>query len=335
MTRHLAWEPEYAFAKIFPLMIQWQLKNLPNLSSGQQKSLHFLIPKRIHKIRRRKGILCYEVIWQDEDGFFDGLTLGNTSDRENDDENSFTDSTNELVSIETQESFEKCYPDLVQAFEESRKPKKATKKRKKKDTVVSSNNRRIDEFLVAKNSVENLATSLESLCLTPKVTPKRKKRIGKTKINPQLSRVLEVEQQDEILNGSLDRFFKELADEDEDCEKEEMDMSAIVYRICGISQEEAKKMKEREKRKKEKRAKEKSNEENVMEIFDENYNNEEEKEIKIDLTLSDSEDAVIDLTQDEFDIEYFEVPLKERLAKKKMSIGIDDLLSSTMESSLS
>lgn len=77
--------------------------------------------QRIKKIRNPKGVACYEIIWVDIENVFKGL---------------IDNEKTELSSIEPQELIDKAYPDLVEAFKQSKiKPKKRKKATKTVDEL--------------------------------------------------------------------------------------------------------------------------------------------------------------------------------------------------------
>ncbi|XP_045174861.2 uncharacterized protein LOC123536104 [Mercenaria mercenaria] len=110
----LEWPVEYTMEKVLPLITLWDMQDL---SHSKNPSVHqHLKPHRIVKTRIRQGEPCYEVEWIKPvtDTVYDG---------------SF------YITIEAQDLFSKCYPDVVKAFitqsAETKKKPKAKKKKKK------------------------------------------------------------------------------------------------------------------------------------------------------------------------------------------------------------
>lgn len=268
MERHVAWETEYAYAKILPLVTRWQVRHLAEIPDERRLSIPgLLIPERIKKPRNIKSVASYEIVWKDEKGLFEGMTLTSISDKEND----FDDPQKpaELATLEPQHLFQKCYPLLVEEFENAKlaKKKKPVKPRAKKVKAVAEElgekkeekkkaqrrprkpkvtenekNRKIVEFI--KTNQPTFEESFEAMTITPKrkkknddVTEAEIKRLiasGVKKRGPQFDKVKETERLDHILNGSLLRMFDELTPEDfpSDCDSE-MDMSHIIEEICS------------------------------------------------------------------------------------------------------
>ena len=268
MERHVIWETEYAYAKILPLLTRWQVRHLSEIPHDRRLSLPgLLIPERIKKPRNIRSVASYEIVWMDKEGIFEGMTLACMSDKEND----FDEPPKlaELLTLEPQHLFQKCYPLLVEEFENAKlaKKKKPTKPRAKKVKAVedapgekkeekkkaqrrprklkateTEKNRKIDEFI--KTNQPTFEESFEAMTITPKrkknnedITEEKMKKLiasGVKKRGPQFDVVQEVERLDKILNGSLLRMFNELTPEDfpSDCDTE-MEMSDIVEGICS------------------------------------------------------------------------------------------------------
>ncbi|TGZ46517.1 flap endonuclease GEN [Temnothorax longispinosus] len=199
MNKYLCWEPQYAFEKIFTLTTRWQLLHLPDLTPDERFSMTDLfIPDNIKKIRNIKSIASYEIIWKKEHTVIEMLNEYKERTRENGDDDAVDDSL--LTSIEPQDLVLKCYPELVEVYENTRnaktKRKPANSRRKKvtidnnKDTEtrdttkskqkkvkkkIEKNNRKIDEF-ISGNHAMSLEESFEKMNITPNITPKRSKR---------------------------------------------------------------------------------------------------------------------------------------------------------------
>lgn len=196
VEKHLSWEPQYAFEKIFPLATRWQLRYLPDINPDRRFSMkNLFIPEKIKKVRNIRCISSYEVLWTDVSGIMEKLKMYyEASDKENNEDDDT--SNNELVTIEPQDAVLKCYPDLVETFEtENNKKKKSQKRaagkrqkkldkdtnietvqkgtvgkpqgRGKKKVLASTNNRKIDEFILSKPPL-SLEESFDRLSITPK-----------------------------------------------------------------------------------------------------------------------------------------------------------------------
>lgn len=198
MDKHLCWEPKYAFEKIFTLSTRWQLLHLPNLTLDERLLVpNLFIPDKILKIRNIRSTASYEIIWNNEHSAIELLKEYQEQARENNDDNNVND--NVLTSIEPQDLVQKCYPKLVELFEDSRtvKPKKRTansrkkqalreitnlketntdvqqtakaqsKKPRKKTAKESKNNRKIDD-IVSNKPLASLERSFEEIAITPK-----------------------------------------------------------------------------------------------------------------------------------------------------------------------
>lgn len=100
----MTWEEEYAFEKFLPILARWQVWNYTE--AGLLKA------ERIKKVRNPKGVASYEIIWMDPAELFKGLV----------------EKEKQLSTIEPQDLVEKAYPDLVEAFKQSKiKPRKRKK----------------------------------------------------------------------------------------------------------------------------------------------------------------------------------------------------------------
>ena len=269
MERHVTWEIEYAYAKILPLLTRWQIHYFAEIPHDRRLAMPgLLIPEKIKKPRNIRSVASYEIVWKDEEGLFEGMTLACISDKEND----FEDSPilpRELATLEPQHLFQKCYPLLVEEFEnaklakkkkpakprarkaktgdeESDKKKGEKKKAQRRPRIQKSNevkNRKIDAFI--KTTAPTFEESFEALTITPKrmkqnddITVNKSNHLiasGVKKRGPQFDKVKEVERLDNILNGSLLRMFNELTPEDfpSDLDDNDVDMSAIIDRICN------------------------------------------------------------------------------------------------------
>jgi len=200
MNKHVCWEPQYAFEKIFTLITRWQLLHLPDFTLDERLLMTDLfVPDSIKKIRNIRSIASYEIIWKKEHTVIKILKEYKDQTKENDDDDDDDDDddndvdNNLLTSIEPQDLVLKCYPQLVEVYENTRnaKTKKRTvnSRRKKatiniedndtgtKDTTKSKqkrvkkktqeNNRKIDEFIPI-NQAMSLEDSFEKMVITPK-----------------------------------------------------------------------------------------------------------------------------------------------------------------------
>ncbi|KZC08906.1 PREDICTED: flap endonuclease GEN-like [Dufourea novaeangliae] len=265
MERHLSWEPQYAFEKVFPLVTRWQLLHLPNISLEDRLLIPDLfVPEAIKKIRNIRSVASYEIMWRIDHDVVEKLKKYMASYKERDD--STDDSLTELTSIEPQDIVLDCYPEIVEAFDNARslKAKKRPTKKKAENVIIGKdsekdkkgsrlpkkggkkpidieNNRRIDEF-VSKNTALSLEESFEKM----NITPKRSKMVEKQQENqnysvnikrgPQFDKVLQLEKINSKLNRTLDRMFNELSPDDfiSDNEEQELNMSEIIDNICSV-----------------------------------------------------------------------------------------------------
>ncbi|OXU21375.1 hypothetical protein TSAR_005298 [Trichomalopsis sarcophagae] len=262
MEKNVAWEPAYAFAKIFPLVTRWQLLNLIEFPIEQRLTTPgVFVPEKIKKIRNIKSVASYEILWLDRDDILEGLTLTSPESNREDDEEESPDALSELATIEPQEIVRKCYPMIVVEFDTQRnaKKKKSTRSRKNKTdenseeptekkkserkrrgkskTAEIASNRKIIEFVKVEKQVANLEESLGRMSITPKRRKKNEPiRISSVKKRgPQFDRVMTTERMDAILNGSLEAMFNQLTPEDfaSDLEDSTVDMSFIINEICS------------------------------------------------------------------------------------------------------
>ncbi|XP_018351110.1 PREDICTED: flap endonuclease GEN isoform X3 [Trachymyrmex septentrionalis] len=189
MNKYVCWEPQYAFEKIFTLITRWQLLHLPNLTLDERLSMTDLfIPDSIKKIRNIRSIASYEIIWKKEHDAIKMLKEYKEQINENDDNDV---DNNLLTSIEPQDLVLKCYPKLVEVYENTRnvktKKRTANSRKKKTTTNVEDNigikdttkskqrkvkketekNKNIDEF-ITKNNVISLEDSFEQMAISPK-----------------------------------------------------------------------------------------------------------------------------------------------------------------------
>lgn len=261
MERHLCWEPQYAFEKIFPLATRWQVLYLPNISIENRLSIPDLfIPEKIKKIRNIRSVACYEIIWKTDHAVIERLKEYIALSKDND--VSDTEILSELTSIEPQNAAKECYAELVEIFENTINVKtkkrtaknkaqnnvdsagviknKATKRRQKKTgkaPISVENNRKIDEF-IGKDRCLSLEESFGRMSITPKrskllVTEKQEENI-RTKRGPQFDKVLQIEKVNSKLNNTLDRMFNELSPDDfvSDNDDHDLNMTEIIDNIC-------------------------------------------------------------------------------------------------------
>ncbi|XP_046141266.1 flap endonuclease GEN [Osmia bicornis bicornis] len=261
VERHLCWEPQYAFEKIFPLATRWQLLYLPNISIENRLSIPDLfIPEKIKKIRNIRSVACYEIIWKTDNAVIEKLKEYIALSKDND--ASDTEILSELTSIEPQAAAKECYTELVEIFENTRNVKtkkrtaknkaqnnvdsggiiknKATKRRQKKSEkapISVENNRKIDEF-IGKDRCLSLEESFGRMSITPKrskplIKEKQEENI-RIKRGPQFNKVLQIEKVNSKLNNTLDKMFNELSPDDfvSDNDDHDLNMSEIIDNIC-------------------------------------------------------------------------------------------------------
>ncbi|XP_054006350.1 flap endonuclease GEN-like [Hylaeus anthracinus] len=263
MEQHLSWEPQYAFEKIFPLVTRWQLLHLPNITADVRLLSDLFIPKAIKKIRNIRSVASYEIIWETEHDIIQKLKEYIALNNENSVDN--PDILSELTSIEPQSAVLKCYPKIIEDFENARsaKTKKrtikkkaqngsnsegtargTTKRRQQKKTEKcpgnAENTRKIDEF-ISKIETVPLEESFRRMSITPKRSKKsdsqveNEKKIGKVKRGPQFDKVLQSEKINSKLNDTLDRMFNELSPDDfvSDNDDQDLNMTEIIDNICS------------------------------------------------------------------------------------------------------
>lgn len=264
MNKHVCWEPQYAFEKIFTLITRWQLLHLPDFTLDERLSMTDLfIPDSIKKVRNIRSIASYEIIWEKEHTVIKMLKEYKEQTNENDDDDV---DDNLLTSIEPQDLVLKCYPKLVEVYENTRnvktkkrtansRRKKATntedhtgaetksnmKSKQKKVKEKTEKNRKIDEF-IPENYV-SLEDSFEKMTITPKRSKQENVsgranalkirnvpedvaviNVKQIKRGPQFQRVLEIEKVNSKLNNTLDRMFNELSPDDFMSENEDNDL---------------------------------------------------------------------------------------------------------------
>ncbi|XP_011180536.1 flap endonuclease GEN [Zeugodacus cucurbitae] len=124
----LQWAEIYCFQKFLPLLTRWQVRNMKKGTNFD--AVHYISIKEIVKKRTVRGVISLEIIWEDQNGFFNGL-IPNIQLQEFEKEN--TKGLFGLWStIEPLYLVENAYPELVEAFLKSKeKPSKVTKGRRK------------------------------------------------------------------------------------------------------------------------------------------------------------------------------------------------------------
>ncbi|KAL3841381.1 hypothetical protein ACJMK2_019535 [Sinanodonta woodiana] len=176
----LEWPPEYTLEKTLPLITLWDMLNIRTKGSGKCLQQH-LQPEGIVKTRVRQGVPCFEVRWK---------MLGHIHT---------SIETQELVTIETQEMFQKCYPESVEQFQLQQQEQKAISKLKGKKKkakcnpdsheVANSEYRKPEESAFDDGNVDVhlMFTSSQSV-IEPEDEPAvRKKRSGRKDIVNKLS----------------------------------------------------------------------------------------------------------------------------------------------------
>ncbi|XP_066595635.1 flap endonuclease GEN [Prorops nasuta] len=182
MEVYLAWEPEYAFDKVFPLATRWQLIHLPNISLENRLSITNLFkPHQILKTRNIRCVASYEILWEDEHNILKELTAEMSSDEETATEKK---TSFQLVTIESQEMVSKCYPEIIEEYESMRQSKKKKNTKKKSEVEKNSlkvvkeksrrkpvikNNKKIDDFLLIEKPCP-VSESLGQLIISPKAS---------------------------------------------------------------------------------------------------------------------------------------------------------------------
>ncbi|KAL0129467.1 hypothetical protein PUN28_001626 [Cardiocondyla obscurior] len=263
MDKHVCWKPQYAFEKIFALTTRWQVLHLPDFTIHERLSMTDLfIPDYIKKIRNIRSIASYEIIWKKEHTAVDMLNEFKKQAKEDDDDDDDDINDNLLSSIEPQEMVLKCYPELVETFENTRNVKMKKKvpttrrkkvtanavntnndveindiklNKKKLKTKTKENNRKIDEFI--HTNALSLEDSFEQMIISPKRSKKENvsSKVNKLKHGPQFKRVLETEKLNSKLNNTFDKMFNELSSNDFMSENEdnELDVTHVIENICS------------------------------------------------------------------------------------------------------
>lgn len=250
MEKHLCWEPQYAFEKIFTLTTRWQLLHLSDFTLAECLSMsNLFIPDQIKKIRNIRSVASYEIIWKKEHSVIEMLKEYKEQIEPND--NDVED--NLLTSIEPQDLVLKCYPELVEIFESTRNVKtkkrtansrrkktttnieennieitnivKSRQKKAKKKTLENKNNRKIEDF-ISRNRSMSLEDSFENMTISPKrlkqenaLSNKNKLKnvseniatnIKQVKRGPQFKRILEM---DKIENSKMNNTIDRIFNE--------------------------------------------------------------------------------------------------------------------------
>lgn len=246
-------------------MTRWQVTHLSTISIERRLLIPGLfVPETIKKIRNIRSVTSYEIIWRTDHDIIEKLKECIALDKEN--EESDTEFLSELTSIEPQGDVLKCYPELVEVFENAKsakaKAKKRTTKKKAqnnadtnnkeddkpgnrrqkrgtKNSKDAKNNRKIDEF-ISKNGPLSLEDSFEKMSITPKRSKKvdkqnEKQEKDRMKRGPQFDKVLQVENKNSKLNNTLDRMFNELSPDDflSDNADDDLNMTEIIDDICS------------------------------------------------------------------------------------------------------
>lgn len=110
MQVNLFWEASKSFEKLFPLLARWHLLHKHSVNGNSA-----LKPEKIIKLRNRQNVALYEVEWSQE-----GVIT-------------VADDKTEVAclrTVEPQQLFKECYPDLVDQFLKELNAKKLTKKTK-------------------------------------------------------------------------------------------------------------------------------------------------------------------------------------------------------------
>lgn len=265
MEKHLCWEPQYAFEKIFTLTTRWQLLHLSDFTPAERLPMsNLFIPDQIKKIRNIRSIASYEIIWKKKHSVIEMLKeyKEQIEPNDNDVEGIL------LTTIEPQDLVLKCYPELVEIFENTRNVKtkkrtansrrkkittnieennieianiaKSRQKKAKKKTLGSKNNRKIEDF-ISRNRSMSLEESFEDMAITPKrskqenalsninklknVSENVAMDIKQVKRGPQFKKILEMDKIDSKLNNTIDRIFNELSPNDFMSENEDNDLN--------------------------------------------------------------------------------------------------------------
>lgn len=155
----LRWTEIYCFQKFLPLLTRWQVQNIQKIQD--LNAVSYISIKDIVKKRTVRGVISLEILWEDENGFFNGLIPKNQL-QEFEKEN-----TKGLVglwsTIEPLYLVENAYPKMVDVFLKSiEKPQKITKGRRKgkaPNKVIQSSLENLTEL---RNATEEVAKDGET-----------------------------------------------------------------------------------------------------------------------------------------------------------------------------
>ncbi|XP_039967282.1 flap endonuclease GEN isoform X1 [Bactrocera tryoni] len=154
----LQWPEIYCFQKFLPILTRWQVQNLRKIKDLNANS--YITIKEIVKKRTVRGVISLEIVWEDVNGFFNGL-IPEDQLQEFEKEN-----TKGLIGLwSTIEPFylvENAYPEMVNAFLKSKeKPPKTAKGRRKgkaSDKAVLISLENLTDLI---NATEEVAKAIE------------------------------------------------------------------------------------------------------------------------------------------------------------------------------
>ncbi|XP_076256397.1 XPG-like endonuclease isoform X1 [Rhynchophorus ferrugineus] len=160
-SKFLQWEEYYSFEKILPILTRWQCK-YPEKILHRSDLKGTVVPDKIKKARHPKGVPSYEIIWTDPTDSFKGLIPEEQLQEHN------IEPEKLWSTVEPQDLVEAAYPDLAEAYRQSKiKPKKPSKRKKK--------------------TVDDLSQKMENISLSE---PKPKKIRRQAKKQPTLEELL-------------------------------------------------------------------------------------------------------------------------------------------------
>lgn len=133
MSTMLNWSEIYCIQKFLPLLTRWQLHHLSE-RRDQPLARGYVSPAFIKKKRTPKGIVSYEIVWQDDDNCFEMLI---PESQMNEYLSTMSCAKEEAIqslwtTIEPLDLVATAYPDLVEKFE-SVQPKAKGKKKDKRN----------------------------------------------------------------------------------------------------------------------------------------------------------------------------------------------------------
>ncbi|XP_077288013.1 XPG-like endonuclease [Arctopsyche grandis] len=185
MSQSLDWKEIYCVEKFLPLITKWQLmcKAKNNNSTDifvyvNDCNNHLWIkPLFIKKCRNPKGVACYEIVWKDSDGHYEGL-ISDDQFEEKSEEDLWT-------TVEQQYLVEIAYPEIIETFmslKKNKKKPKVTKKVAKSKKCESKNMDNCNDNVV-NVELEHLNVSMKNLSIKNNAMKNIRKRKGVSEVS--------------------------------------------------------------------------------------------------------------------------------------------------------